>query len=137
MDGLSLRVAIDIQPLCTDFAAHGIGRYTRSVISSLLTESVELDLVKLSDLELHRTTREWLRERRLDHSVKEVTFNRNADVKSGCLEYGSAIAQFAEHNHDDVFHITSPVTDDVVFPSCSRVPLVSTMHDLIPITMNY
>jgi glycosyltransferase involved in cell wall biosynthesis len=130
-------VAIDIEPLCTDFAAHGIGRYTRSVISSLLTQSIDLDLVKSADLQLHDMTRAWLRERELGRLVKEVAFNRNADVKSRCLEYGTAIAEFVEQNRDDVFHVTSPVTEDAVFPANSRIPLVSTMHDMIPVTMNY
>jgi len=85
----TLRIAIDLQPLCSDYALHGIGRYTRSGISALSAEAhgqCELLLVKRSDRLLYPKVEDWMKNHGYDKLVKELSFQPQGGFKEQCIE---------------------------------------------------
>jgi glycosyltransferase involved in cell wall biosynthesis len=78
-----------------------------------------------------------MRKHGYDKLVKQISFQREGDIKESCIKYGVEVARFATGERIDVVHVMSPVTHDVVFPASPQAPIVSTMYDLIPIVLNY
>jgi glycosyltransferase involved in cell wall biosynthesis len=114
------RVLVDARPLQGDDALRGIGSYVRGLISGLLEEGYDDRIALLLDADRPPPPVPA-------GSFLAFTVRRRYRGRVGLIEEASVLPDRLAELHPALYHATT-----LALPGRSPVPLVATVHDLIP-----
>jgi glycosyltransferase involved in cell wall biosynthesis len=127
-----MRIGIDAQALTSPAGTHGIGRLTLGFINALAKHDHDNQyyLMRLRGEKLSVPSPFEV----IDVQVPE---NLNALNLAANFEYGKSVSAAVDRLNIDVYHITTPMTVFTYFPTLINCAVVTTVYDLIPVTMQY
>lgn len=129
-----MRIGIDIQTLETFEANRGIGRLCRQTVEALLAHAPEHEVWLFGRSPQPPSPARPLVERGAKYIP--LVFNQAPDgiLQSGCA--ASFLWDTPKAQELDLYHVTSPLMNDIVIPAGAPCPVVATLLDAIPAVMH-
>jgi glycosyltransferase involved in cell wall biosynthesis len=134
-----MRVAVDFRVVSTEAALRGMGRYTQQQVFEALRADPDLEvfLIVPNRIDPRRCLHDWLAMPRvhpiwLDGAAEGTTPETLLDYE-GILQYSHRLQATLQDIGTDVFHNATPFVEyGPNYSALTRVPVVATCYDMIP-----
>ncbi|MCX7625211.1 MAG: glycosyltransferase [Candidatus Sumerlaeaceae bacterium] len=129
-----MRIGIDIQTLETFEAHRGIGRLCRQTVDALLSHAPEHEIWLFGRSPTPPSPAQSLLERGARYVSLVFDQSTEAILQRGCAT--NFLWDTPAARELDLYHVTSPLMNDIVIPASAPCPVVATLLDAIPAVMH-
>lgn len=129
-----MRIGFDIQTLATNERRRGIGKLCVATINALLEYAPQHEYVLFGLTDQPPEEALPLLERGAGYEKLQLSCPPSEHLRLGCA--APYLWETPAAAHLDLYHVTSPMMDDILIPSSAPCPVVATLLDAIPAVMH-